>query len=57
MVLKEHLSNDYYQYVTSLNRYQNAGSTLFQEPVFVFSNVKNGLGICSGYQVQRDTIR
>ncbi len=57
MVLKEHLSKDYYQYVTSLSRYQNAGSTLFQEPVFVFSNVKNGLGICAAYQVQRDTIR
>lgn len=57
MVLKEHLSKDYYLYVTSLSRYQNTGSTLFQEPVFVFSNVKNGLGICSGYQVQRDTIR
>jgi hypothetical protein len=57
LVLKEHLSKDYYLYVTSLNRYQNAGSNLFQEPVFVYSNVREGLGIFSGYQEQRDTLR
>lgn len=57
MVLKEDLSEDYYLYVTSLNRYQNAGSTLFQEPVFVYSNVKDGIGIFSGYYLQRDTLR
>lgn len=57
MLLLENLSKDYYLYVTSLNNYQNSGSGIFSEPVFVYTNVKDGLGIFAGYNQVKDTLR
>ncbi len=44
-------SKDYYQYSESLNKY-NSGSgsgNPFAEPSFIYSNIKNGLGIFAAY--------
>lgn len=45
----EVLSEDYFNYQTSLNRYyQSADFGLFSEPVTIHSNVENGLGVFVG---------
>jgi hypothetical protein len=43
------LSETMYKYFKSLEQQNNAGDNPFAEPVFVNSNVKNGLGIFAGY--------
>lgn len=40
-----HISDNYYKYVRTLNRYMNAEGNPFSEPVQVFSNVNYGAGI------------
>jgi len=57
LVQLENLSEDFYLYSNSLNRYQNTGANIFSEPVLVYSNIKDGLGIFAGSQLVRDTIR
>jgi hypothetical protein len=57
MIEMENLSEDFYLYSTSLNRYENTGAALFREPVFVYSNIRDGLGIFAGASLFRDTIR
>ena len=45
----EVLSEDYYNYNTSLDRYwQSQGFGLFSEPVTIHSNFENGIGIFAG---------
>lgn len=43
------LSETMYKYFRSLEQQNNAGDNPFAEPVFVNTNVKNGLGIFAGY--------
>jgi hypothetical protein len=57
LVQLENLSEDFYLYSNSLSRYQNTGANIFSEPVLVYSNIKDGLGIFAGSQLVRDTIR
>jgi Domain of unknown function (DUF4249) len=45
------LSGDLYKYIKSVNKQQQVGENPFSEPVFIYSNVKNGLGIFAGYSV------
>jgi hypothetical protein len=45
------LSNDLYKYIKSVNKQQQVGDNPFSEPVFVYTNIKNGLGIFAGYSV------
>lgn len=42
-----HLSRDYYLYHQSIENFQ--GESPFSEPVLVYSNIKNGLGVFAGY--------
>lgn len=47
-VLK-HISEDYYKYLLSYESYDYADGNPFAEPVQVFSNIENGLGIIATY--------
>jgi len=50
------LSEDYFKYSISLDKYNQTDGDPFAQPVQVYSNVENGFGIFSGYSVARDTI-
>lgn len=56
MVVNESLSEAYYEYFNSLRNYMNPGG-VFTEPTFIYSNIKNGVGIWAGSSMSRDTIR
>ncbi len=45
------LSDDAYKYMKSVRQQQITGDNPFSEPVFIYSNVKNGLGIFAGYSI------
>jgi len=47
------VSKDYYLYHTSLSRQIANKDRPFVEPISVYSNIENGLGIFSGYTVYR----
>jgi len=50
------VSENYYQYYTSLARQQESKDRPFTEPVSVFSNIENGLGIFAGFSTYRDSV-
>ena len=56
MVLSEVLGEDLYKYRVSLTRFEESKENPFVEPVFVYSNIRNGLGILAGSIAERDTI-
>jgi|GEM_PF-242392 len=56
LAVVENLSEQYYNYFKSLDDYKN-NRGVFNEPVPVFSNIKNGVGIFAGSSIQRDTIQ
>lgn len=45
----QHLSKDFYNYLKYLKLYNQYHSNPFSEPVAVYSNVKNGVGIFAGF--------
>ncbi|MCB9251098.1 MAG: DUF4249 domain-containing protein [Flavobacteriales bacterium] len=59
----ERLSEDYWKYNTTLEQYRGGldggvnGTNLFGGAVVVYTNVKNGLGIFAGANIENDTIR
>ncbi len=57
IVMMENLSADYFRYYRSLDLYNQTQGNPLVEPVYIYSNVKNGLGIFAGSNIQRDTIR
>ena len=50
------VSTSYYQYHTSLSRQLDNQDRPFAEPVTVFSNIENGLGIFAGFSVHQDSV-
>lgn len=50
------MSNNYYQYTRSFQRYSNTQGNPFTEPVQVFSNIKNGAGIFALSQKWTDSL-
>jgi hypothetical protein len=50
------LSEDYFKYKLSLEKYQETAGDPFAQPVQVYSNVENGFGIFGGYSVYRDSL-
>lgn len=44
-----HLSKDYFQYKETVELQNKRGSNPFSQPVIIFSNIKNGVGIFAGY--------
>jgi hypothetical protein len=56
LVVVKSLSQDYFKYFESLEDYQVQGGA-FSDPIPVFNNIINGVGIAAGACVQRDTIK
>lgn len=56
LVVVKNLSNDYYTYFKSIDNYKQQ-TGVFSDPSPVFSNIRDGVGICAGASVYRDTIR
>lgn len=50
------VSEDFYNYVISRNKYSSANGNPLAEPVNVFSNVTNGFGLFTSYSSSRDSI-
>lgn len=50
------VSKDMYLYYLQLGKYQAAQYNFMAEPVMVYSNVTNGLGIFGGYSIAKTTI-
>ncbi len=57
IVVFETISKELYNYYTSLTRYEIAKDNPFAEPVFIYTNIANGLGIFAGSYIQRDTLK
>jgi Domain of unknown function (DUF4249) len=51
------ITEDYFKYLRSYNSYLSASDNPFAEPVNVFTNVKNGLGIFALSTTAVDTLR
>jgi hypothetical protein len=51
------INEDYYQYIKSVNSYDNAIDNPFAEPVNVTSNIKNGYGFFTTFALAVDTLR
>lgn len=56
MVLGESLSHDFYRYQVSLNQYGQNAAPFENEPVFIHTNIRGGLGIWAGKIAERDTV-
>ncbi|MBL7899209.1 MAG: DUF4249 domain-containing protein [Crocinitomicaceae bacterium] len=50
------ISESYYKYKVSLEKYQQTEGDPFAQPVQVFSNVENGFGVLGGYSFDSDTL-
>ncbi len=50
------LSEDYFLYLTSFNKYMEAKDNPLAEPVSVYNNIENGYGILGGYSRDEDTL-
>lgn len=50
------ITKDLYYYIVSFNNNQVTTDDPFSQPVKVYTNVENGLGIFSGYNIVSDTI-
>jgi len=50
------ISQDIYRYIISHNLNEQIGDDPFAQPVQVYSNVENGLGLFSGYTLDADTL-
>lgn len=51
------ITYNHYKYRKSRDSYINNNDNPFSEPVLIYSNVKNGYGIFSSFNLARDTIR
>lgn len=50
------VTKDYSMYFRTLSTYQQNSGGPFSEPVMVYNNIKNGLGIFAGYSLYVDTL-
>lgn len=60
LIQLQNISEDYYKYSTTLQRFRDAqdfNQGLFTEPIVVYSNIINGLGIWAGITMQSDTLK
>jgi hypothetical protein len=51
------ITKDYYNYVRSLEKHYNSSGDPFAEPVNVFTNITDGIGIIGSSAVYRDSIQ
>lgn len=52
----EHVSEPFYLYAISSGKYDQTAGNPFSEPVSVYTNIENGLGIFSGYSFFRRSV-
>ena len=60
LIQLRNMSEEYYKYLTTLQRFRDAqdfGNGLFSEPIVVYSNINNGLGIWAGTSMVSDTLK
>jgi hypothetical protein len=50
------INEDYFEFLLSLEKYNETYENPFAEPVMVFSNIENGLGLFSSYSTYTDSI-
>ena len=50
------ISQEYYWYETSYQAYLSAQNNMFAQPVQVYTNIENGLGIFAGYSTTIDSL-
>lgn len=50
------VNEDIYRYITSYNLNQNSKYDPFSQPVQIFTNIENGLGLFSGYTMDVDSL-
>lgn len=50
------LNDGYYRHCFNRKQYENSKGDFFQEPVYIYSNVKNGLGACGGVALKTFSI-
>lgn len=51
------ISPEYYKYMVSFNKHQDASGDPFSEPVMVYSNIVDGIGIFASSNVYTDSIK
>lgn len=51
------LGEEYYKYRVSLRKFRDNSTNFFAEPVFVYTNIENGLGIFAAQVNRKDTIK
>ncbi len=51
------ISPEYYKYLVSFNKHQEAHNDPFAEPVIVFSNIVDGIGILGGMSSKTDSLQ
>ena len=51
-----HINKDYYNYIKSLNTYENSMDNPFAEPLNLYTNVKNGYGLFTTYARAVDSL-
>jgi len=56
MIRVSSISEAYYKYVKSLIKFASLNFTPFKEPVMVFNNIENGIGIFAGYNNTIDSV-
>ena len=49
------ISDSYFEYYRTITAQSNVGTDIFAEPVFIFSNIENGIGIFGAYTSKIDT--
>ncbi|MCB0662319.1 MAG: DUF4249 domain-containing protein [Saprospiraceae bacterium] len=50
------VTEDYYDYLTSIKRQHDRSNNPLSEPAIDFTNIENGYGLFTGFSVSRDTI-
>ncbi|HBL33986.1 MAG TPA: hypothetical protein DDZ96_09270 [Porphyromonadaceae bacterium] len=56
-VIIAEVSKDFYRYVVSANKADNADGNILVEPVQIYNNVENGIGILAGYRSHTVSLR
>lgn len=51
------ISKDYYKYLVSFSKHQDASGDPFSEPVIVFTNIVEGIGIFASCSIHTDSIQ
>jgi hypothetical protein len=51
------ISNEYFLYESSYQKYLSSQGSIMAQPVQVYTNIENGLGVFAGYSTATDSIQ